>query len=154
VHIRTYDSLNVLIADAVSDTLGEYTLLLAPGVYSEHFSKIGFTDKDTNNINVVEFETTYVSVNMCMASCCHYVIGDVNGSANFTALDVTYAVRYFKGGPHPPYAVICPCEWYSWYASGDVNGSCTFDGIDVVYMVRYFKGGNPPIPCPGCGPVE
>jgi hypothetical protein len=154
VHILTYDSLNSLIADDVSNDSGRYTLSVPPGVFHEHFSKIGFVDKDTNNIVVAEDETTQVEVNMCILGCCHYVVGDVNGSGNLTGLDVTYAVRYFKGGYPPPYRIICPCGEYSWYGSGDVNGSCTFDGLDVLYMVRYFKGGSPPMPCPGCAPVD
>ena len=82
---------------------------------------------------------------------CNYVIGDANNSHTFTGLDVTYSVRYFKGGPVPPYS--CECTpGHTWYVSGDVNGSCTFSGLDVTYMVRYFKGGPHPIPCPDCPP--
>ena len=83
---------------------------------------------------------------------CSYVIGDANGSNSFTGLDVTYSVRYFKGGPHPAYS--CQCTpGNTWYVSGDVNASCSFSGLDVTYMVRYFKGGAAPIPCPSCPPV-
>jgi hypothetical protein len=82
---------------------------------------------------------------------CDYVIGDANNSHSFTGLDVTYSVRYFKGGPLPPYS--CECTpGHIWYVAGDVNGSCTFSGLDVTYMVRYFKGGAAPIPCPDCPP--
>jgi hypothetical protein len=83
---------------------------------------------------------------------CSYVVGDANNSNSFTGLDVTYSVRYFKGGPHPIYS--CECSpGNTWYVSGDVNGSCSFSGLDVTYMVRYFKGGAAPIPCPSCPPI-
>jgi hypothetical protein len=82
---------------------------------------------------------------------CSYVAGDANGSNTFTGLDVTYSVRYFKGGPHPSFSCDCPPHG-TWYVSGDVNGSCTFSGLDVTYMVRYFKGGPGPIPCADCPP--
>lgn len=82
---------------------------------------------------------------------CDYIPGDANGSGSFTGLDVTYSVRYFKGGPHPPYS--CECTpGNTWYVTGDVNGSCTFSGLDITYMVRYFKGGPSVIPCADCPP--
>jgi hypothetical protein len=80
-----------------------------------------------------------------------YTVGDVNCSGIFTGLDVTYAVRYFKGGPPPPRWTQC-FPHNDFYASGDVNASCSFDGLDVSFMVRYFKGGAAPIPCPDCPP--
>jgi hypothetical protein len=82
---------------------------------------------------------------------CVYIVGDANNSHAFTGLDVTYSVRYFKGGPLPPYSCDCP-PGHIWYVAGDVNGSCSFSGLDVTYMVRYFKGGPGPIPCPDCPP--
>ncbi|HBZ00565.1 MAG TPA: hypothetical protein DEO84_04495 [candidate division Zixibacteria bacterium] len=153
VHILTYDSLNVVRADEVSDSLGRYALSISPGTYHEHLTKIGFVTGDINHIVVVDNETTHVSFNMQLSSCCcDYIIGDANGSGILTGLDVTFSVRYFKGGPHPPYS--CECTpGHTWYISGDVNASCTFDGLDVTYMVRYFKGGSPPAPCPSCPPV-
>jgi hypothetical protein len=84
---------------------------------------------------------------------CLYVPGDINNSNTFTGLDITYAVRFFKGGPLPPYSCECP-PGHTWYVSGDVNGSCTFTGLDITYMVRYFKGGPAPIPCPDCPPAR
>ena len=84
---------------------------------------------------------------------CNYVTGDVNNSGGFSGLDVTYSVRYFKGGPDPLYACECPTgSGNTWYVVGDVNGSCSFSGLDVTYMVRYFKGGPAPMPCPSCPP--
>jgi hypothetical protein len=83
---------------------------------------------------------------------CSYIPGDANGVGGFTGLDVTYSVRYFKGGPLPPYSCDCPPHGI-WFVSGDVNGSCSFTGLDVTYMVRYFKGGPAPIPCPDCPPA-
>jgi len=84
---------------------------------------------------------------------CSYAVGDANNSHTFTGLDVTYSVRFFKGGPLPPYSCECP-PGHTWYVSGDVNGSCTFTGLDITYMVRYFKGGPAPIPCPDCPPAR
>jgi hypothetical protein len=90
---------------------------------------------------------------MVVPSACHYIPGDVGGSGTFTGLDITYMVRFFKGGPRPPYS--CECTpGNTWYVSGDVNGSCSFTGLDISYSVRYFKGGPPPIPCPNCPPVR
>jgi hypothetical protein len=84
---------------------------------------------------------------------CQYAIGDANGSNTFTGLDVTYSVRYFKGGPPPSYSCECPSgSGHSWFVAGDVNGSCSFSGLDVTYMVRYFKGGAAPEACPDCLP--
>jgi hypothetical protein len=80
-------------------------------------------------------------------------VGDANNSHTFTGLDVTYSVRYFKGGPPPPYS--CECTpGHTWYVAGDVNGSCTFSGLDITYMVRYFKGGAAPFPCADCPPTS
>jgi hypothetical protein len=84
---------------------------------------------------------------------CSYVVGDANGSNTFTGLDVTYSVRYFKGGPSPSYS--CECTpGNTWFVTGDVNGSCSFSGLDVTYMVRYFKSGPGPIPCGDCPPAH
>jgi immune inhibitor A len=86
---------------------------------------------------------------------CHYVAGDANGSNSFTGLDITYSVRFFKGGPAPTYTCECPGgSGNFWYVAGDVNGSCSFTGLDITYMVRYFKGGPGPIPCPSCPPAR
>jgi hypothetical protein len=82
---------------------------------------------------------------------CQYIVGDANGSNTFTGLDVTYSVRFFKGGPPPPYSCECTVG-NTWYVAGDVNGSCSFSGLDVTFMVRYFKGGESPIACPDCPP--
>jgi hypothetical protein len=82
---------------------------------------------------------------------CVYVIGDANNSGLWTGQDVTYSVRFFKGGPVPPYS--CECTpGHTWYVSGDVNGSCSFTGQDVTYMVRHFKSGVPAIVCADCPP--
>ncbi|HBC46890.1 MAG TPA: hypothetical protein DCZ43_07585, partial [candidate division Zixibacteria bacterium] len=151
VHVVTYDAGNVVVDDQISGALGTWTVNLPSGTYHEHLSKTGFQDTVINNIVVTSGNTSNVSANMQLQGGvgCHYVIGDANGSATFTGLDVTYSVRYFKGGPHPPYS--CECTpGNTWYVSGDVNGSCTFSGLDVTYMVRYFKGGAGPIACPSC----
>jgi immune inhibitor A len=86
---------------------------------------------------------------------CTYIVGDANNSNTFTGLDITYSVRFFKGGPPPSYTCECPTgSGNFWYVAGDVNGSCSFTGLDITYMVRYFKGGPGPIPCPSCPPVR
>lgn len=82
---------------------------------------------------------------------CDYVVGDVNGSASYNGLDVTYGVSFLKGGPEPLYS--CECTpGNTWYVSGDVNGSCSYNGLDITYGVSYFKGGSAPFPCPDCPP--
>jgi hypothetical protein len=83
---------------------------------------------------------------------CTYVVGDVNGNGSFTGLDVTYAVRYFKGGPQPPYSCECPSgSGHVWFVTGDANASCSFNGIDVIFMVRNFRmDPTGAIPCPLC----
>ncbi|HBC46282.1 MAG TPA: hypothetical protein DCZ43_04480, partial [candidate division Zixibacteria bacterium] len=154
VHVVTYDAGNNVVDDQISNAVGIWSVALAPGTYHEHLTKTGFIAADITNIIVTVGNTTNVSFNMQLNTQggCHYRIGDANGSGTFTGLDVTYSVRYFKGGPHPPY--ICECTpGNTWYVSGDVNGSCTFSGLDVTYMVRYFKGGAAPICCPSCPPV-
>ena len=81
---------------------------------------------------------------------CSYTVGDVNGSANYNGLDITYGVAFFKGG-NPPlcdYCQHCP----DWHYCGDVNGSCNYNGLDITYGVAYFKGGADPIPCADCPP--
>jgi parallel beta-helix repeat protein len=99
----------------------------------------------------VKHDTVEAQIKITGPPPCSYVVGDANNSQSFTGLDVTYSVRYFKGGPLPPYS--CECTpGYIWYVAGDVNGSCTFSGLDVTYMVRYFKGGPGPVPCADCPP--
>jgi hypothetical protein len=82
---------------------------------------------------------------------CTYIVGDANNSGTWTGQDVTYSVRFFKGGNPPPYSCECPVG-HTWYVSGDVNGSCSFSGQDVTYMVRHFKTGIPAIFCDDCPP--
>lgn len=86
---------------------------------------------------------------------CNYVVGDVNGSAGYNGLDITYGVAYLKGGSDPlcPHGScsIPPCDTF--FYCGDVNGSCSYNGIDITYGINYFKGGAGPIPCPDCPPM-
>jgi hypothetical protein len=73
---------------------------------------------------------------------CHYVPGDVNGSGQATAADITYLVAWFKGGPGIPYA--CTLSFIpSLYVTADFNGDCQLTGSDVTYGVAYFKGNQP-----------
>jgi uncharacterized repeat protein (TIGR01451 family) len=109
------------------------------------------------NTGVVYFDinppvVTNMVINTIGPPPCTYVPGDVNGPGTFTGLDITYMVRFFKGGPAPTYS--CECTpGNTWYVSGDVNGSCSFTGLDITYSVRYFKGGPAPIPCSDCPPA-
>ena len=82
---------------------------------------------------------------------CTYTIGDVNGTASFNGIDLTFGVNYFRGGTPPLYD--CECTpGNTWDVSGDVNGSCSFNGADIIYGVMYFRGGPAPQPCPDCPP--
>jgi hypothetical protein len=81
-----------------------------------------------------------------------YRPGDANGSGTATGSDVTYLVRYFKGGIPPPFSMDCPPHGRI-YAAADANGSCTVSGLDVTYMVSFFKGGQPLHFCPDCPPA-
>jgi hypothetical protein len=123
---------------------------LASGIHRLFFCCTGYFDTLISEISILPADTTTLNI-IARVIPCQVVIGDVNGSGNFTGLDVVYSVRYFKGGPHPPFGCNCP-PYGIWFVVGDVNGSCSFSGLDVTYMVRYFKGGAGPIPCPDCPP--
>jgi len=83
---------------------------------------------------------------------CDYIPGDVNGSASYNGLDITFGVSFFKGG-NPPLCPECPlCP--DWFYCGDVNGSCDYNGLDITYGVAYFKGGPDPVPCADCPPAN
>jgi hypothetical protein len=153
VHVITHDASEAVVDDQVAGALGTWTVNLPAGTYHEHLSKSGFVDANINNIVVTSGSTTNVSFNMQLNPIgCVYVVGDANNSGLWTGQDVTYSVRFFKGGNPPPYS--CQCTpGHTWYVAGDVNGSCTFSGQDVTYMVRHFKSGVPPIVCPDCPPV-
>jgi hypothetical protein len=133
-----------------TDSIGNYLLAgLGHGTYSVQFTQPLYKDTIAQ-VSVSPGDTT--EFNLTLSGVCNYVTGDANNSASFTGLDVTYSVRYFKGGPLPPYSCNCPPHG-TWYVAGDVNGSCSFSGLDVTYMVRYFKGGAAPIACPDCPPA-
>jgi hypothetical protein len=131
-----------------SDTLAIITFdatNLTQGTYAGHLT-LESNDPDSCMVQLpVSF---YVGVT---GPTCNYVVGDVNNSSSFTGLDVTYTVRFFKGGPLPPYSCECTTG-NTWYVEGDVNGSCTFSGLDVTMMVRHFKSGSAVFPCPVCPP--
>jgi hypothetical protein len=137
--------------DDSTNSEGKYLLdSLSSGIYDIRFSSQFYGDIVVTPITVSPGDTTILDI--ILLSNCNYVVGDVNNSQSFTGLDVTYSVRYFKGGPMPPYSCFCPLHG-TWYVSGDVNGSCSFTGLDVTFMVRYFKGGPHPIPCADCPPA-
>jgi hypothetical protein len=118
---------------------------LTEGVYT---GTLFLDSNDPVNPNV-EVDITF---NVTASGGCNYVVGDINNSGDFTGLDVTFAIAYFKGGMAPIYQ--CECTpGNSWYVAGDVNASCLFNGLDVTYMVAYFKGGPDPAPCQDCPPM-
>jgi len=82
---------------------------------------------------------------------CYYTVGDVNGSATYNGLDITYSIMYFAGGEPPLCSECSLCP--DWYYCGDVNGSCSFNGMDITYGVLYLRGGAGLVHCPGCPPV-
>lgn len=141
-----------------TDTTGPDGLFILPdmqwGPYDLTASATGFVPDTIPNVGIFSSDTTWISFTLQrIPSPCNYMIGDINNDGHFTGLDVTYMVRFFKGGPHPPYSCECPLgSGNNWYVSGDVNGSCSFSGLDVTYSVRYSKGGPRPIPCSDCPP--
>jgi hypothetical protein len=151
--ITVFDSLNSEAGRDTSSAQGLFDFGLPSGTYHLAFSKAGYRDTVLNNVNIVYAETTVVSMHPQWINNCHYFAGDINGNNVFSGTDVVYGVRYFKGGPRPPYS--CECTPGStWYVAGDVNWSCTFNGLDIVYMVKYAGHGGPSISaCPCCPPV-
>ncbi len=58
------------------------------------------------------------------------LVGDANGSGDFSGLDIVYLVNYLKSnGPAPDPLLL-----------GDVNGDCAVNALDITYLVNYFKG--------------
>jgi hypothetical protein len=97
---------------------------------------------------------------LALSSCsivgvCNYVTGDVNGTGNYSGLDITYGVAYFKGGPDP-LCDSCECPPHSFFWNcGDVNGDCEYNAVDISYGVLYLKyATDQPIPCPDCPPGD
>jgi hypothetical protein len=136
-------------SDTLNDTTWTPPLCLPNNSY--YWKVDAFTD-DAQNRSCMQAFGFYVNEPLVG---CTYVAGDANGSNTFTGLDVTYSVRYFKGGAPPPYTCECPPGGgQSWFVAGDVNGSCSYSGLDVTYMCRYFKGGPAAVPCPDCPPVH
>jgi hypothetical protein len=79
-----------------------------------------------------------------------FAAGDANNSGSCNGLDVIYLVAYFKGGPPPPYYVICDNisnKMTRKYPAADANGSCSLNGLDVTYLVSFLKGGDAPTYC-------
>jgi hypothetical protein len=100
---------------------------------------------------IIQHDGIYIDdILMAVLGTCNYSVGDINSSASYNGLDITYGVAFFKGGDVPlcPDCPLCPY----WYYCGDVNGSCTYNGLDITYGVAYFKGGPEPIPCENCPP--
>jgi len=136
-----------------TDASGEYIFpYLSPGTHDISVSHPDYYDYIIDNVMVAADLTTILDIQMI--GVCNYVTGDVNGSANYNGLDITYGVSFFKGtGPDPACSecFLCP----DWHFCGDVNASCNYNGLDITYGVNYFKFGNPaPIACPDCPPAE
>jgi hypothetical protein len=123
-------------------------------VDATHLTAGPYTGTVTIISNTLALSMIEVPINVTVTpGGCDYVVGDANGVGGFTGLDVTYSVRFFKGGTPPPF--VCECTpGNSWYVAGDVNGSCSFSGLDVTMMVRHFKSGTPVTPCPDCPPAH
>ncbi|UCE67206.1 MAG: immune inhibitor A [Candidatus Zixiibacteriota bacterium] len=135
--VQPDESLNAAVTFDATD--------LVEGVYA---GTIFLNSNDPVNPNA----EIVVTFNVTTSAGCEYVVGDINDSGDFTGLDVTFAVSYFKGGPAPEYECECtPGD--TWHVAGDVNASCMFNGFDVTYMVAYFKGGPDAIPCQDCPPI-
>ena len=116
------------------------------GMYNISFASLLADDRNRSN------DSASILVNVDLGSC-SYVLGDVNGNGFKNAMDVVYAVNYFKGRSIPPYH--CSCRNFGEiYIAGDVNGSCSFEGLDVTCMVNYYKGFGGMSPCPYCPPVD
>jgi hypothetical protein len=159
VRVETYDSLFALIEVDTTGSLGEYEVILYPGIYSQSLIKDGYETANLDSIEITSDDTTVVSVIMVVASGCQYIPGDINGNGFTNGIDVTFGVAFFKGGNIPP--IDCgtpegPCPQASpFYAAGDVNGNCAFNGIDITFFVSYLKGGQPEILfCETCPPAD
>jgi hypothetical protein len=155
VTITTFDPDFNVVGTNTSGDLGEWTLELPPGTYSERLSKSGYQDTTIDVIIVSAGSTTNVAtgIRFIVGPQCLYYPGDINDRGHFTGLDVVYGVSYLKGGPPP----LRTCECTGWtgpgpYIAGDVNGSCSLTGLDITYMVAYLKGGPALRPCPTCPP--
>jgi hypothetical protein len=84
----------------------------------------------------------YEGIILVQNDCGDAVPGDANGSGICTGMDVTYLVRYFKGGPPPPDRCQCPPPDFL-YLSADANADCSVSGLDITYLQRFFKGQGP-----------
>jgi hypothetical protein len=67
-------------------------------------------------------------------TCC--VIPSEDCPWELNALDLTYLISFFRGGPPP---II--------FSKFDVNCDCILDGQDVTFLINYFQHGGPPPLC-------
>jgi len=150
-----------LCPDGTIDWYGRYG---GPGIDFDQIKAV--TLDDENNCYVTGYSTGVygnwdlfvlkypdTTVTGCISGC-DYEVGDVNGSANYNGLDITYGVNFFKYGSPEPQCTDCdPCA--GWHYCGDVNASCNYNGLDITYGVNYFKYGSPaPEPCADCPPIN
>ncbi|OGC96157.1 MAG: hypothetical protein A2W25_07065 [candidate division Zixibacteria bacterium RBG_16_53_22] len=103
----------------------------------------------------VECGAEYLFSLDALAPPCDYISGDINSDGFAGGIDVTYGIRYLKGGSAPPDSCNCPPIAFPFYAAGDVNGNCAFNGIDLTFFVGYLKGIQPTLryclDCPHAG---
>jgi hypothetical protein len=126
---------------------------IAPGPYTATVT-INSNDPTTPVVHAPVISIT-VESNGCV-----YMPGDINGNGSINAVDIVYAVNYFKGSGNPP-PIDCgspvgPCpEASPFYAEGDVNGNCAFNAIDITFFVRYLKLEVPSLLfCTDCAPAS
>jgi hypothetical protein len=130
-----------------TDIDGNYIMAeMQLGAYDIEASHAGFVTQTETGVEVFPDQTT--TVNFGLHHTCVYVTGDANGNGTMNGIDVTYGVRYFKGGAPPPYS--CYCDGHTWYVAGDVNADCVYNGLDVVFIVACFKNGGSYHSCPAC----
>jgi protocatechuate 3,4-dioxygenase beta subunit len=146
------------VVDSVyTDENGYYEFTVDAGTYDLLFSHPDYNDTTCAGVVVARGDTTVLDVQITLAGC-DYAVGDINGSANYNGLDITYGVNFFKyGTPEPQCSYgscpIPPCD--AFFYCGDVNASCNYNGLDITYGVNYFKYGSPaPNPCGDCPPQD
>jgi hypothetical protein len=114
-----------------SDSLyGRYRIIVQPGTYSIQIISDRYAPKTINNIVVGSTGPVYKDIILAP-----FLAGDINGSGEITAADVTYLANYLKGLGAAPLP----------YWAGDTNGDCRIRPADLTYLVVYLKGGPAPV---------
>ncbi|NLI16719.1 MAG: hypothetical protein GX409_10595 [candidate division Zixibacteria bacterium] len=114
-----------------SDSLyGRYRIIVQPGTYSIQIISDRYAPKTINDIVVGGTGPVYKDIILAP-----FLAGDINGSGEITAADVTYLANYLKGLGAAPLP----------YWAGDTNGDCRIRPADLTYLVVYLKGGPAPV---------